>query len=141
MTKQAKRSPALVELIVIICFLAIALTVVVQLFAEVYLQNRDIAEQSNALLCMQDNAEQLKADGPPETSLQVTYYDENFKQPAAGKTPYFIELRVESTPYGAGVLYNYDFVAYKEDAAGQRQEVARLESAQYVPGTGGVTYE
>lgn len=131
-----RRSPVLVELIIVICFFSLALSVVVRLFAEVHVQNKDIAKENNAMVLMQDQAELLKAD--PLSGISGTaYYNEDFTAVVQGESAQYIELTVEITEYGAGTLYNFTFVAYAVDETGEIGEVARLSAARYVPSTGG----
>lgn len=136
MKNHARRSPALIELIVIICFMAIALTVVVQLFAEVFVQNKAVSRQSNAMIVMQDRAELFKADPAGLQSGQRYYYDERFLTFSPDETPQYIEVEITATEYGAGILYDVTFVACLQNGD-EVQEVARLAAARYVPNTEG----
>lgn len=139
--KQTRRSSALIELIIIICFMAIALTVVVQLFAEVYTRNKSIAGQSNAIVAMQDCAEQYKADPLSAVPGEIYYSDDFTDQLSQGTSSQYVRLTVETTAYAAGTLYEFRFTAFQEDAEGAAQEIAQLTAARYLPTEGGAVDE
>lgn len=132
MNQRARRSPALIELIIIICFMAIALTVVVQLFAQVFLDNKNVAWQNNAMLAMQDRAELFKADPDALQTGDRFYYDEQFLQQQPDTSSYYIKATVTQTVTPAGTLYEVTFVAGM-DEEGQFKEIGQLATAHYVP--------
>lgn len=132
--KTAKRSSALIELIIVIAFLSIALTIIVQMFANVYQQNRTAIERNNALVEMQDQVELFKAD-PTMRFESAYYYDNDFLHTAPAETATrCIEVNVVmGEEYASGTMYTIITAAYRINPDGEREQLALIETGSYLP--------
>ncbi len=127
-----KRSPVLIELIIIILSLSIALTVVVQIFAQVYRTNKELVEETNAVIAMQDIAEGLKADPTGQESRKIPYA-ENFLSPSKTDSRYFIQVDITPVESDSGTLYNYTLTACRYGITDELETIAVMTAACYVP--------
>lgn len=116
-----KRDMALIEIIVMVLFFALAATVIVQVITGAYLESRQSERVSIAAVALQDAAEKGKIGAARGEFAKETVYD----YPENGFSVIVKAYRTERT---YGDMYDFDLRAVTD--AGE--EIASLTAAQYV---------
>lgn len=149
--KTSRRNPALVELVLVILFLAITASVLAQTFAKARTMSADSRAQTAGLITAQDIIERWKAD-PTDTaalfpaddgwriqSREGTVYEqlrsENMLSPDENSPEYLLSVTLSSEEKPQGALYNIRVSVSRYQA--DSQPLVDCETSLYLP-EGGV---
>lgn len=117
--------PVLMELVMVTLFLALAMSVIVQVLALAEETSAQSAFETRALLALEDAMERAKADPAGDGAFDGDGVRSFQTVSDAGVT---VLGRVTARAYGAGTLYEIALTA-----AGKREEPMTLTGARYVP--------
>lgn len=148
--KTSRRNPALVELVLVILFLAITAAVLAQTFAKARTMSADSRAQTAGLICAQDIIERWKAD-PADTAVLFPAEDgwhiqsresevyellrgEDMQPPRENSPEYLLQVELSSEDKPQGTLYGIHVTVrrYLTDA----QPFVDLETSLYRPERG-----
>lgn len=149
--KTSRRNPALVELVLVILFLAITASVLAQTFAKARTMSADSRAQTAGLIIAQDIIERWKAD-PTDTaalfpaddgwriqSREDTVYEqlrsEDMLSPDENSPEYLLSVTLSSEDKPQGALYNIRVSVSRYQA--DSQPLVDCETSLYLP-EGGV---
>lgn len=149
--KTSRRNPALVELVLVILFLAITASVLAQTFAKARTMSADSRAQTAGLITAQDIIERWKAD-PTDTaalfpaddgwriqSREDTVYEqlrsEDMLSPDENSPEYLLSVTLSSEDKPQGALYNIRVSVSRYQA--DSQPLVDCETSLYLP-EGGV---
>ncbi len=149
--KTSRRNPALVELVLVILFLAVTASVLAQAFAKARTMSADSCAQTAGLITAQDIIERWKAD-PTDTaallpaddgwqmqSRENTVYEqlrsEDMLSPDENGPEYLLQVALSSEDKPRGTLYNIRVSVSRYQADGQ--PLVDCETSLYLP-EGGV---
>lgn len=149
--KTSRRNPALVELVLVILFLAITASVLAQTFAKARTMSADSRAQTAGLITAQDIIERWKAD-PTDTaalfpaddgwriqSREDTVYEqlrsEDMLSPDENSPEYLLSVTLSSEEKPQGALYNIRVSVSRYQA--DSQPLVDCETSLYLP-EGGV---
>lgn len=147
----SRRNPALVELVLVILFLAITASVLAQTFAKARTMSADSRAQTAGLITAQDIIERWKAD-PTDTaalfpaddgwriqSREDTVYEqlrsEDMLSPDENSPEYLLSVTLSSEDKPQGALYNIRVSVSRYQA--DSQPLVDCETSLYLP-EGGV---
>lgn len=149
--KTSRRNPALVELVLVILFMAITAAILAQTFAKARTMSADSCAQTAGLITAQDIIERWKAD-PTDTaallpaddgwqmqSRENTVYEqlrsEDMLSPDENGPEYLLQVALSSEDKPRGTLYNIRVSVSRYQADGQ--PLVDCETSLYLP-EGGV---
>lgn len=149
--KTSRRNPALVELVLVILFLAITASVLAQTFAKARTMSADSRAQTAGLITAQDIIERWKADPTDTTALfpaddgwriqsrEDTVYEqlrsEDMLSPDENSPEYLLSVTLSSEEKPQGALYNIRVSVSRYQA--DSQPLVDCETSLYLP-EGGV---
>lgn len=145
--KNSRRNPALVELVLVILFLAITAAVLAQTFAKARTMSADSRAQTAGLICAQDIIERWKAD-PTDTAALFSAEDgwqiqsresEVYEllrgedmQPTRENSPeYLLSVELSSADRPQGALYGIHVTVSRNQA--DAQPLVDCETSLYQP--------
>ena len=126
MKKRATFSPVLLELIVVILFFALSMSVVIRLIAASDETSRDSAALSRAVIAMESVIEEIKAEPPGAADFDAEGESRFTRQAEGGILLTVLVRREQGT---AGFLYNIEVTAYSGE-----KPLGSLTAARYVRG-------
>lgn len=149
--KTSRRNPALVELVLVILFLAITASVLAQTFAKARTMSADSRAQTAGLITAQDIIERWKADPTDTTALfpaddgwriqsrEDTVYEQlrsgDMLSPDENSPEYLLSVTLSSEEKPQGALYNIRVSVSRYQA--DSQPLVDCETSLYLP-EGGV---
>ena len=139
----------LMEMIIVLAFLAFACAIVIQVFARADGLSRQSLDLNSAILVAQSAAELDKNQDWQQIDLtaQTVYFDEQWQQTDKDKAVYRLsrQTEVQERPSGAMLIYTY-IISSPTDA--NDKTIYQLQSKKYYSGInaerlalGGVGYE
>lgn len=146
--KTSRRNPALVELVLVILFMAITAAILAQTFAKARTMSADSRAQTTGLITAQDIIERWKAD-PADTAALFPADDgwqdaegvvfeqmrnEDMQPPDENSPEYLLRVELSSEDEPQGTLYGIHVIMRRYQADGQ--PLVDLETSLYQPERG-----
>jgi len=129
MSRNRSQNVLLVEIMIAVLFFALCSTVILEVFVTAREYSRRSAVKSEALMDMQDAAEQIYASTEGTEGLLAAGFEQDGDCWRCDRAEYDLEVRMETEETAAGTIRRWNIRALQDESV-----IAEIPGARYFPG-------